>query len=652
MNSPNNAGIILTVKEAALGKLAGILYIGMDFTSAARNFLPLFCIAHFGEIEGGQDHVKYKWVRRTYMKTFKNPIIPGFYPDPSICRVGDDYYLVNSTFTYFPGIPVFHSRDLVNWRQLCYAMDRPDQLVMDDLDHNAGIYAPTIRYHNGIFYIICTNVASIGNFIITAKDPSGPWSDPYILNDAPGIDPSLFFDDDGKVYYTGTADSPGGGSYYGDNEIWLRELDLSTMQLTGERFGLWRGALKNALWAEGPHLYKIGRYYYLMIAEGGTDFYHSVTIARSMDIKGPYEGNPANPILTHRHLGRSYPIANVGHADLVQTQSGEWWMVALASRPYGGHYRNLGRETFLMPVIWEDGWPVVCPGTGRIEEQYAVPVIKGCPGGQEEAVSERTGSEVWHQEEEQPGAAEGTETNGGFEPASGGCFDPASGEGFEPASGGCFDPASDSMFDHFDSRNPGMAWNTLRTPREEIYSLTERKGFMRLKLRPEKLSEKVNPSFIGRRQQHINFTAAASMEFEPDAPTEIAGIVLIQNNDYHFRIEYTMDAAHDGCCGKRNLIRLIKREAGKEDVLAEASFYAYPLYLKVTARGQDYSFYYGKTPDALEVLLENVDGRILSTDKAGGFVGAYIGMYASSQGHSSSNHADFDWFSYQGGWCE
>jgi alpha-N-arabinofuranosidase len=534
------------------------------------------------------------------MKTFKNPILPGFYPDPSICRVGGDYYLVNSTFTYFPGIPVFHSRDLVNWRQLCYAMDRSDQLVLDGLGHNDGIYAPTIRYHDGMFYIICTNVASIGNFIITAKDPSGPWSDPYILNDAPGIDPSLFFDDDGKVYYTGTAEVPGGGSYYGDNEIWLKELDLTSMQLTGERFGLWRGALKNALWAEGPHIYKKDGYYYLMIAEGGTGFHHSVTIARSRDIKGPYEGNPANPILTHRHLGLSYPVANVGHADLVQTQSGEWWMVALASRPYGGHYRNLGRETFLMPVIWEDGWPVVCPGTGRIEERYVMPSVGISPDS--------------HAEKGDEG----------------------------------FDPACDSMFDDFDSQRLGMVWNTLRTPREEIFSLTERKGFLRLRLRPEMLSEKVNPSFIGRRQQHIDFTAAASMEFEPGTPTETAGLVLIQNNDYHFRFEYAMDPACGGQCEKRNIIRLIKREAGREEVLAAAGVDACPLYLKVSAKGQDYSFYYGKTPDTWEPLLENADGRILSTDKAGGFVGAYIAMYASSQGHESSNHADFDWFRYEG----
>ena len=306
-------------------------------------------------------------------RTFTNPVLPGFYPDPSICRVGDDYYLVTSTFAYFPGVPIFHSRDLVNWRQIGNVLDRPSQLNLDGADHSGGIYAPTIRYHQGRFYMITTNVTHGGNFLVTAEDPAGPWSDPYWLEDAPGIDPSLFFDDDGKVYYTGNRPNPGGMRYNGDCEIYLQELDLKTMRLTGEVHVLWKGALRKAIWPEGPHIYKVNGYYYLVIAEGGTAHEHAVTVARSEKITGPYIGNPVNPILTHRHLGRDYPIVNVGHGDLVETPNGEWWFVVLASRPYGGYYRNLGRETFLVPVRWENGWPVMSPGEGRVLFEYPCP---------------------------------------------------------------------------------------------------------------------------------------------------------------------------------------------------------------------------------------------------------------------------------------
>ncbi len=524
-------------------------------------------------------------------KTFSNPILPGFYPDPSICRVGEDYYLVSSSFAYFPGIPVFHSLDLVHWKQIAHALDRPSQLDLDGQEHSHGIYAPTIRFHEGTFYIITTNVGSIENFIITAKDPAGPWSEPYILKDAPGIDPSLFFDDDGRVYYTGTHSVPVGAEYYGDNEIWLQELDLKTMQLSGAKHGLWRGAMKHAIWPEGPHLYKINGYYYLMIAEGGTDYHHSVTIARSSSLTGPYEGNPTNPILTHRHLGRSYPIVNVGHADLVETQNGEWWMVALASRPYGGYFRNLGRETFLAPVVWEDGWPIVSPGTGRIEPFYPLPDLPG----QDNAC--------------------GVQSKEGYETQAA------------------------EVFDHFDKPVLGMFWNLLRTPRENFYRLENSR--LRLELRPQTISQKANPSFVGRRQQHVDFSVSTVLEFIPGNESETAGLVLLQNDNYQFRFEYTL-------VNGQKEVRLVKREAEREILIASKLFEAFPLYLKVSATGQEYNFHYGQTESAELLLAGNIDGRILSTDVAGGFVGAYIGMYASSQGLASSSHADFDWFRYTG----
>lgn len=513
--------------------------------------------------------------------TFQNPILPGFYPDPSICRVGEDYFLVTSSFAYFPGVPIFHSKDLIHWNQIGHVLDRPSQLDLDEVGHSEGIFAPTIRYSLGTFYMITTNVSKGGNFIVTAARPEGPWSDPYWLNDAPGIDPSLFFDDDGKAYYCGTRPAPEGVKYNGNWEVWLQELDLQKMDLIGDQYPLWRGALRNVIWPEGPHIYKINGLYYLMISEGGTDYHHSVTIARSQKITGPYEGNPSNPILTHRHLGRSCPITNTGHADLVETQNGEWWMVCLASRPYGGYYRNLGRETFLVPVIWEDGWPIVSPGTGRVEFNYPIPNL--------------------------PNSL----------------------------------PSPTKHRDDFDGPQLNPVWNFIRTPREQFWSLSKRPGYLRLILRPEKIIDPVNSSLLARRQQHINFTAGTVMEFKPENESETAGLVLIQNNQFHFRLEAALQ-------NQQTIIRLIQCANGLETEIAKKAYSTGIYYLKITANGQDYSFYCGSSPEAIEILAGNVDGRILSTDVAGGFVGTCIGMFASSNGIPSLNQADFDWFEYNG----
>ena len=249
----------------------------------------------------------------------KNPIMPGFYPDPSICAVGEDYYLINSTFAYFPGLSLMHSKDLVHWEQIGNVMDRKSQLPLKEAGHSAGLFAPTIRYHEGVFYVICTNVSYGGNYIVTASNPEGPWSEPYYIEGADGIDPSLFFDEDGKCYYIGTHPNPEGCKYDGDWYIWIQELDVKTMKLVGEHKNVWNGAMKNIVWPEGPHLYKKGEYYYIMHAEGGTGPDHAVTVCRSKNIWGPYENNFCNPILTHRHLGRDYPVKYVGHADLIET---------------------------------------------------------------------------------------------------------------------------------------------------------------------------------------------------------------------------------------------------------------------------------------------------------------------------------------------
>ena len=407
------------------------------------------------------------------MQTFKNPILPGFYPDPSVCRVGNDYYLVTSTFAYFPGVPIFHSTDLVNWAQIGNVLTRPSQLPLAGVRISRGIFAPTLRYHNGMFYMITTNVSDGGNFIVTATNPAGPWSEPYYL-DAPGIDPSLFFDDDGKCYYHGTHDRREGAAYYGDNEIYLQELDLIEMKLVGERYAIWHSALKNAVWPEGPHIYKKDGYYYLLISEGGTGPDHAITVARSQKITDYFEGCKFNPILTHRHLGQKYSIVNVGHADLVETQHGDWWMVLLASRPYGGHYRNLGRETFLVPVTWENDWPVANYGIGLVREEEQLPNLPPSPA--------------------------------------------------TPATS--FNFATMKIYPH----------NLLhiRNPIPNDYKLTP--SGLNLRLNKNTITELDTVSYYGIRQQHMNFAVETYLHFTPENENEQAGLVIHQNHMYNYQL--------------------------------------------------------------------------------------------------------------------
>lgn len=281
--------------------------------------------------------------------TYQNPVIPGFYPDPSVCRVGEDYYLVNSTFEYFPDVPVFHSKDLVNWKQIGHCIDRKEQI-----NGEINIFAPTIRYHDGTFYMITTNVAHGGNFYVTAKDPAGPWSD-AIWVDMPEIDPDLFFDDDGRAYVT-------------TSTFEIAEIDIKTGKLLSERRKIWNST--GGRYPEAPHIYKKDGFYYLLAAEGGTEEAHMVTIARSHNIWGPYIENPANPIATHVIVaGMGKPIQGIGHADIVQAHDDSWWMVIHGYRSVTGYppHHILGRETCLVPVSWPKGeWPVV-NGNGTVD---------------------------------------------------------------------------------------------------------------------------------------------------------------------------------------------------------------------------------------------------------------------------------------------
>jgi xylan 1,4-beta-xylosidase len=277
-----------------------------------------------------------------------NPILPGFWPDPSICRVGDDYYLVCSSFEYAPGVPIFHSRDLSSWHQIGNVLDRPSQLELPaDTLASRGIYAPTIRHHDGRFWVVTTNVTLGRHLIVTATDPAGPWSEPVYL-DLPHVDPSLAWDEDGTCWMTVS----GVESY---------RIDPSTGEVLEGPVAMWSGT--GGQYPEAPHLYRVGQWWYLLVSEGGTHTGHAVSVARARTPRGPFEPGPANPILTHR--GTDRPVQATGHADMVEAADGSWWMVLLGIRPRGQWppYHVLGRETFLVPVRWVDGWPVVDPVT-------------------------------------------------------------------------------------------------------------------------------------------------------------------------------------------------------------------------------------------------------------------------------------------------
>jgi alpha-N-arabinofuranosidase len=395
---------------------------------------------------------------------YKNPIIPGFHPDPSICRVGGDYYLVTSTFEYFPGVPIFHSRDLVHWKKIGHCLTRASQLELAKAKSSQGIFAPTLRHKDGRFYLITTNVSSGGNFYVTTSDPSTEWSEPHWIQESGfGMDPSLFFDDDGKVYYT----RHGGGER---GAIFQAELDLASATLRGEARPIWAGT--GGIWPEGPHLYKIAGTYYLLSAEGGTSYGHAQVVARSSSAWGPFEACPHNPILTHRdRLG--HPIQATGHADLVQAENGSWWLVFLGIRPLDSHH-HLGRETFLAPVSWEAGWPVV-HGAHGVE----------------------------------------LEMDGAHLPPAHAWPAPA-------------------PRDEFETSALGLDYLFVRNPEPDSYSLTARPGWLRLRGNATTLDSVGSPAFVGRRQQHFDCRAAALLEFEPSTSQAEAGLTLRANEENHY----------------------------------------------------------------------------------------------------------------------
>lgn len=412
-----------------------------------------------------------------------NPIIPGFYPDPSICRVGKDYYLVTSSFEYFPGVPIFHSRDLVNWRQIGHCLSRESQLPLMHTHRSEGIWAPTLRHHNGTFYMATTNQWGVGHFYVTATDPAGQWSEPIYVKttneDCPvgvphleggiGWDASLFFDDDGAAYFQWYLHTVG---------IMQSEIEIETGTLLTEPRMIWGGAGWKS--PEGPHTHKIGDMYYLLAAEGGTEYGHMVTVGRSQSVWGPFDPCPHNPIISHRSLDN--PIQGTGHGDMVQDHRGQWWLVFLAFRPHGyPPVYHLGRETYLAPIKWtDDGWPIVGEN-GRIQPEMSAPLLPAHP---------------W--------------------------------------------PAP-SPRDDFDNDAFADCWNFLRNPVSKNYSLNERPGWLTLHGRDTTLDDGDSPTFIGRRQQHFNASITALIDFEPEVGQE-AGLTIFQNERHHYEIGVTCEA--------------------------------------------------------------------------------------------------------------
>jgi alpha-N-arabinofuranosidase len=512
---------------------------------------------------------------------FINPVNAGFYPDPSIVRVENDYFMVHSSFSYYPGIPIFHSTDLVNWEQIGHVLDRPSQLPVDSLGLSRGIFAPTIEYHDGTFYVLSTLVDAGGNFMVTTSDPAGHWSDLKWLDNVGGIDPSIFFDDNGTSYVLNNDAPEDGPLYEGHRAIWIREYDVDSNLSIGEPEMIINGGVditQQPIWIEGPHIMKVNGEYILHAAEGGTGPNHSQVVLKGDNPLGPFTPYENNPILTQRHLSsnRDFAVEYVGHADMVETQNGEWWTVFLGVRPYDGTHFNTGRETFLLPVTWTDGWPVI------LEDDKTVPLKL-----------------------QRPDLPKSTPP--------------------VPPQHGNF-----SYTDNFDSSELSDYWVMIRNPDDVWWSLTP-DGSLEIEARPDAISGLGNPSYIGRRQQHAYASASTKMTFDPRDQSDAAGLVAFQSENFYYFLGVTLTAD-----GEREIF-LEKSEGDDKKIIASKILdqdTGSDIYLKIDARGAVYDFSYGWNENNWTTLFEDADGTILSTVNAGGFVGTTFGMYAYSPAKS------------------
>lgn len=530
----------------------------------------------------------------------RNPIIPGYTPDPSICRVGEDFYVVCSSMELDPGIPIYHSRDLAHWEQIGNVMSAENHYHVKQNSMIGGMMAPTLRYFNGTFYLIAANFSHNGNFIVTAKNPAGPWSEPHWLEDVPGIDASIFFDNDGTCYMTGTGDvweNEGGRMERG---IWVAKYDMEHYKVVGKPFTIFNSALRVGSTPESPHIYHIGDYYHLLIAEGGTEHYHAVMHARSKELFRFFEANPSNPVLTHRHMGFQSPIINIGHADITDLPDGSWAAVMLGSRLVDGT-KLLGRETFYCPLVWERDWPLFSPETGKVEWEYDAPE-----------------SLPWTDYPPEP-------TWIGFD-------------------GGKEDPR----------------WTTWGTPYGNPFRVSDSRFFIRCI--PQSLNNQIRrlaeekavvydhfAPVYGMRQTQPVQTVSAQMTFLPKEG-ETAGLALIRAMNYQIHFERC-------CTDGRQLLRLVLTTAefdslpyypgftceNKAVVLAETEYASSDIILQAELDYLRFTFRYGSTKEELREFC-TADGRQICPEQIGCMTGNLIGIFASGNGRDSANEASFDWF--------
>ncbi len=513
---------------------------------------------------------------------FYSPILQGCYPDPAICRKGDDYYLVNSSFAMFPGVPIFHSTDLVNWEQIGHVLDRTSQLNPDDCGISAGIYAPAIHYnkYNDTFYMVTTEFCKpIGrNLVVKTKDPRQGWSDPIDLKFG-GIDPSMFFDDNGKAYMVHN-DEPR-VNLYGPNhrciKIWEYDLEKDCI-IPGTDSVIVNGGTdleKKPVWIEGPHIYKKNGKYYLMCAEGGTGDWHSEVIFVADNVYGPYEPWNNNPILTQRHFlnmpGKLVDWA--GHADLVEGKDGKYYGVFLGIRPNSKGNVNTGRETFILPVDWSGKWPVFENGLVPLQIKQKMPA----------GVENKTGK-----------------------------------NGFMP--NGNFTYSEDFKEAKIDYR-----WIAMRGPKENFVKIGK-KGGLEMTALDAKVSEVKPISALFQRQQHIKFSANSTLTYNIKAAQK-AGIVCYQNEACNYVLTVQTEGKEQVLVLEKTVRPQNAREF-KTEIVAKQSLgkLTAPITLKVSSDGLQYQFSYSVNGAEMQNIGTPLGAEVLSTNYAGGFTGALVGM--------------------------
>nr|WP_319573332.1 glycoside hydrolase family 43 protein [uncultured Draconibacterium sp.] len=516
---------------------------------------------------------------------FYNPILQGCYPDPAITRKGDDYYLVCSSFAMFPGVPIFHSKDLINWTDLGGVLDNPETFDTHDCGISAGVYAPGITYnpYNDTFYMITTAfTGGLNNIIVKTKDPEKGWGDPIKLAFG-GIDPSIFFDDDGKAYIVHN-DAPERGKelYNGHRVIKVWEYDVEKDQvIEGTDKVIVNGGVdlaKKPIWIEAPHLYKKDGKYYLMCAEGGTGGWHSEVIFKSDSPTGPFIPAPSNPILTQRHFPkeRENKVDWAGHADVVEGPNGQWYGVFLAVRPNEEQRVNTGRETFILPVDWSGEFPVFVNGLVPMEPKLDMP--KG--------VENKTGKD-------------GFFPNGNF-----------------------------TYEEDFSSKDLDKRWIGLRGPREAFIE----KAKDGVKINPFEANVKeVKPtSTLFYRQMHNTFSYAATLDYKPESEKDLAGIVALQSENANYVFGITKKGDDYILVLQRNFKQRFRREMDSKVIASTKIDISKPVRLQVSAKGDKYDFAYAVDGADFQTLGGTVSGDILSTDVAGGFTGCLLGLYATS----------------------